>query len=560
MVPEWLLLKKIMKINRKEYLFFGIIFLIGATLRFYLLGKTSFWYDEASFCISPELSLSSLSSLFQSVIEAKFPPFLTYGFIFTFIFLKISTQELFLRLPSVLFSLSTIVLFYVFTRKYYEKKAALLGVFLLSLSPLDIYYSQEARMYTLLTFVIFLSFIFLSKALAEKKNRYWAGYAFFCLLAMYTHYITIFVLLAQAVFIALNFKNLKGQISARWIFIMSVLAVCAIPFFVQLFNLAIFMLLYGERYNFGRVLSYLPKVGFANLFYTFKNLYFGYNLEKSMYLFFVPVFFIVFITGIIRLIKKEEFLKSSAVLLYAAYPLLVFMVSLRKVIYVDRHFLPSVPFLCIIMGYGLAWFYNKKRLIFYLLFLAFISVISAGLFNYYRGYLPGSPAEHIGVQAKGDFRSAAQYISVNFKEGDVVIHTCDNTIYPFIYYFKKCGIEHKNRFYVELKEGDSVFFEKKILGLEFRNNSVFYDSEKRKAFKGEMRLIDEDPGVDSGVILNGHGRIWLVVSDWEFPNLCFSEHKKIDNNGIRAQDWFSRKFTLKKYKEFRGSSILLFDK
>jgi|GEM_PF-2147574 len=549
-----------MKISRKEYLSFGIIFLIGACLRLYLLEKASFWYDEASFCILPELNLSSLSSLFRNVIEAKFPPFLTYGFIFTFIFLKISARELFLRFPSVLFSLSTIILFYVFIRKYYEKKAALFGAFLLALSPLDIYYSQEARMYTLLAFAIFLSFIFLSKAMAEKKNRYWAGYAFFCLLAMYTHYITVFVLLAQAVFIIINFKNLKGQISARWIFIMSLLAIFAIPFFVQLFNLAIFMLLYGERYNFERVLSYLPKIGFTNLFYTFKNLCVGYNLEKSRYLLFVPVFFIVFIAGVIRLIKKEDFLKSSAVLLYAGYPLLVFIVSLRKVIYVDRHFLPSVPFFCIIMGYGMAWFYDKKKIIFYLLFLIFISAVSAGLFNYYRGYLSGSPAEHIGVQAKGDFRGAAQYIASNFKEGDVVIHTCDNTIYPFIYYFKRFGVEHKNRFYAQLRKGEPVFFEKKIWGLEFRHNSVFYDTEKRNHTKGETRLIDEDPGVDSGSILNGYGRIWLVVSDWGFPNLYFSEYRKTDNNGIRVKDWFSMKFALKGFKEFRGSSIFLFDK
>ncbi len=547
-----------MRINRKDFFFFGVIFLIGAALRLYLLGKISFWFDEASFCILPELSLSSLSSLFHSIIEAKFPPFLTYGFIFTFIYLKISTQELFLRLPSVFFSLGTVILFYLFTKKYYERKAALFGVFLLSCSPLDIYYSQEARMYTLLTFAIFLSFIFLSKAMAEKKNRYWLGYAFSCLLAMYTHYITIFVLLTQAIFIALNFKNLKEQISARWVFMMSVLAIFTIPFFVQLFNLTIFILLHGGRYDFQRVLSYLPKIGLINLFYTFKNLCVGYNLESDKYLLFVPVFFIVFIVGIMRLIKKEDFLKSSSVLLFASFPLLVFIVSLWRVIYVDRHFLPVLPFFCIIMGYGLAWFFNKKRIIFFFFFLVFVSAIFSGLFNYYRGYLPGRSAEHVGVQAKGDFRNAALYIVSNFKEGDIIIHTCDNTIYPFVYYFKKYGREHKNRFYVELKEGVPIFFEKKIRALEFKNNSIFYQQEKEELGRGQIRLIDEDPKIDSHTILGGNGRIWLVVSDWEFPNLYFSEHKRKDCNGIRSQAWFSSKFYLKDYKEFRGSSICLF--
>ena len=67
----------------------------------------------------------------------------------------------------------------------------------MALNPFLIFYSTEARAYSLMLVLGLLSTLALVRALDTAAVRWWAAYAAFSCAALYTHYTVVFVLLAQ---------------------------------------------------------------------------------------------------------------------------------------------------------------------------------------------------------------------------------------------------------------------------------------------------------------------------------------------------------------------------
>lgn len=158
----------------------------------------SFWLDEAA-----QMVMSQKPLLFQWVGRANdFHPPLYY--LFMHLWLGLGRQEWFLRLPSVIFGVGMVYLSYVFTRKLFNEKTALLSALFLAIAPFHIYYSQEARMYSFFAFLATLSmFLF--------WLRRWNYYLIVTTAMLYTHYSSFFVILAQLIWIIFKereiFKN-----------------------------------------------------------------------------------------------------------------------------------------------------------------------------------------------------------------------------------------------------------------------------------------------------------------------------------------------------------------
>jgi len=513
-----------------------LLILLGLLLRLLFLGKASFWFDEAtSACpIYP----ATLFGGIQDILKVRNVSPLYWVFI-SYLG-KISISEVFLRLSSVIFALGTFIVSYLVVKRFIKKEIARIYLFLLLFSPLHVYYSQEARMYTLLTFITALASYFLLKALTEKKNIDWAWYGLFSFLGLYIHYIMVFILLAQSIFVAMNInRRLKYRDLKSWILTMGVLLILFIPWI----RAVILRLIESFRINdFGWMPSYIPSVGAVNLFYTFKNFNLGYNLGKAVYLFYLPVIFIIFLIGVVNMVKKEKFFKSSFVFTQLFFPVaVIFFLCQWKIFYVDRHFLPCLMFYYIILSYGLFWIKNKNIYIFRFLILSIFITLMAGILNYYNFYLPGSYEEHVGIQSKKDHRAAARYTAENFKDGDIILHTGGNTTYPFKYYFRR--------------------FSK--LGI---NNMVYLtlDSDKDMVVPFELRVEAQDINLSEELHLYSYQRVWLIFSTWQFPNsyliedyedFRYSEIEEVK----RIKEWFDRNYLLLEEERFKGVSVYLYE-
>src|SRR3989344_1383984 len=156
----------------------GLILILALFLRLINLNQ-SLWLDEA--IQFKAISQFSLPDLFRVYLPTDFNPPLSYliNFGFSRIF---GYSEVALRMPSVIFGVITVWLVYKLGGKW--------PALLLATSGLHLYYSQEARAYSLATLAVTASFWAL-------KNRRWKVYVLASLAAVYSHYLTWFIFPAQ---------------------------------------------------------------------------------------------------------------------------------------------------------------------------------------------------------------------------------------------------------------------------------------------------------------------------------------------------------------------------
>jgi len=135
------------------------ILLLTLFLRLISLNQ-SLWLDEATTSLASKMSLADF---FTGFMLGDFHPPLYYllmkgwGSIF-------GLSEISLRIPSVIFGVLTIYFIYLIAKKVFDVKTAGIASVLAATSGLLIYYSQEARMYSLVVLLVTaLFYLFLEK-------------------------------------------------------------------------------------------------------------------------------------------------------------------------------------------------------------------------------------------------------------------------------------------------------------------------------------------------------------------------------------------------------------
>lgn len=173
---------------------------VGAVLRFVALTHQSFWYDET---VSTRLAQADLVDILAGrARDLGNPPFhLILLHVWTKIF---GPGDAAARALSAIAGIASIPLVYVVARRLLEQRAALLAVALFALSPVQVYFGQEARVYSLVTLECLASMACLLRAVdvdARGRLGAWIGFGALTFLEMYSHYFTMFFIASQALWI-----------------------------------------------------------------------------------------------------------------------------------------------------------------------------------------------------------------------------------------------------------------------------------------------------------------------------------------------------------------------
>jgi mannosyltransferase len=126
----------------------SVLVALGVALRWYRIGSQPLWVDEATSLKFAHLSLGQLWS-WPTVADPGNPP-LYYTLLHWWI--RFGDREGTLRLLSALFGLATIPVVYALGRTVRDHRLGVLAALLFTVSPFQVWYSQEARGYALLTF------------------------------------------------------------------------------------------------------------------------------------------------------------------------------------------------------------------------------------------------------------------------------------------------------------------------------------------------------------------------------------------------------------------------
>jgi mannosyltransferase len=221
---------------KRNYLALLAIMLLAFALRVYRLDGQSLWYDEA---VTAQVASQGISELTRWTADDIQPPLYYYA---AAGWLRVAGRgEWALRFPSAFFGTLTAPLMWavalrLFGRGRSGRAAALAAALLAALSPLYVYYAQEARMYTLLTFLGLLAGYALLRATADggwrpkdegrqtkdegrttehrhdvssfvfrlSSVKWWFLFVIASAALLYTHYFGVFLLLAYGVCFAIG--------------------------------------------------------------------------------------------------------------------------------------------------------------------------------------------------------------------------------------------------------------------------------------------------------------------------------------------------------------------
>jgi uncharacterized membrane protein len=209
------------------------IVLIGLLFRIYDLGTQSIWLDEA---FSVALAKMTLPQMVQAAAPDVHPPL--YYFLLHYWIIVFGTSESAVRLLSVLFGVLAIPMIYVVGRQLFNKEAGLVAALILALSSLNIYYSQETRMYSLMVLLALLSMYFFWRFLQQRSLVSSVGYVLSTTLLVYTHYYGWFVVIAQNIYVVtlLLLSKHRAYRLRDWVVLQAIVVVLFVPWMAVLVN------------------------------------------------------------------------------------------------------------------------------------------------------------------------------------------------------------------------------------------------------------------------------------------------------------------------------------
>jgi len=143
-----------------------LITVIGGLLRVILLGSRGMWLDET---FSVWLANHSVADMLQWTVRLDQHPPLYYLLLHYWIALNGDTPY-YARLLSVLFGAGTIPIIYLIGKRLSGAVVGLAAAVFLALSPFNIYFAQETRMYTLLMFNAAVAIYALVKLLTDSRS------------------------------------------------------------------------------------------------------------------------------------------------------------------------------------------------------------------------------------------------------------------------------------------------------------------------------------------------------------------------------------------------------
>lgn len=412
-------------VARARLAVFGIL-AFGAILRLAQLGAESFWFDEA---YSIWVARHDLGWQFSLSTQRIFP--LLYYVLLHF-WLRLGSSEVAVRALSALLGIGSIAALYALARDLFDRRTALLSALFLAISPLHLWFSQEARMYILVAALGVCSAHFLLLALRtytkpstrqQRRAWLWAGYIVSTALAVNAHYFALFLIPFHNLFVLYVLLRKRPDRSLLWQWVL-----CQVS--VGLLCLVGLAGVFSDesRYWWGLLdaLHGAPRLGdLLRLFYFFSL---GTTVESSVLLWVGLLAFggcaawamLQVQNGRLRL-KIDEGLLFT--LLYLLVPLgTVFVYSQVRSSWVLRYLFPFLPPYCILLARGLLNL--PTRLPRVALALALLLLTLWPLANMYR------------MQQKEDWRSAALLISTQEQAGDVLLTVDEDIWLPFEHYYE----------------------------------------------------------------------------------------------------------------------------
>lgn len=188
----------------------SLLMLIAAVLRIIGITSADLWRDEA---FSVRTANQSLGRTIEIIAADTAPPL--HSILLNFWIKIFGDGELAVRMLSYIFGMLALFVIFKIVEIFFKKeKNILITLILAAINPVLIYYSQEARSYSMLLFFSSTSLYFTLKILQKKEITKDSGIGLLVstILGLYTHNLFVFIAFINfviAVFYIDEFKTIK---------------------------------------------------------------------------------------------------------------------------------------------------------------------------------------------------------------------------------------------------------------------------------------------------------------------------------------------------------------
>lgn len=469
---------------------------VAVFLVFFRIANTSIWMDEAKV-----IRIASMPwYLFWKTIINNEPYRYLYVLALHVWINFFGTSEAGVRSLSAIFGLIGIPFIYLIAKRIFNKKTALVAMWLYILNPLFIRYAQEAQGYSaLLTLSLILTYIFL-KLLDKTTVLTAVFYLLFAEAALYTHHFALMVIISHFLFLLIAGKK-SGKI--RWLYF----PVLVFAFPILLINVPAY------------VTDWIPIPGITEIYRFLVELSGGHYLLLIIYLYLV----IKSCYEILRLADNPapNFKKLLIFWLFAPLLLTIGYSLFVRPVFVNRYLIISLPPFVLLAASGI----QKINLLFVKTFyLAVIIVFSLlSLFNWYT--LGKHPAlKDFVFYQEEDWRSAANFVVSHSTGGDALIFYAYYGDIPYLYY----------------QQTISSFSYPKVISIASE------DSYRGETLPPNVNLIN--------TLKDFYPRVWLITSHDASVKLNRPAQKQL------ILDILANTYPVYSFRTVNGISIYLFSK
>jgi uncharacterized membrane protein len=483
--------------NKYNILILGL-FLGALLIRLYHLDFLPLWRDET---FSVNVASKDINGLVDTAIRDTQPPL--HLFLLHYWMKIFTNSEFSVRFLSLIFGMIAVLFVYLIAKNYFKsKKYIALTLCFAAISPVFVYYSQEARAYSMLMAFSAALFYFGLQIFNDKKNLLnWLGFILAATFGLYTHNIFGVVLVGYALWAAIKIlkseklKFFKSEIFLKFVLSFILIALLYIPW------LFVFLEQYSKVENDGFWLVFFPIANILHSHFAFllgPTLSYVDQLTHSLYVAYIGLFgSILFIMGVTFEVKKDKLPKFS--FLFFAMLALVLAISFKTPFYYIRYITFVMPLFIILITLGAQNLeLSVSKIIWRILIGLFI------FFNilFYTVYVAGD------IDSKEDSKSAIEYIEENYNEStDIVLNPHAATFHDWEYYARIQGFVYdpnRDLLYYEglanideedYYDGTLKNFERIWVlnqwddeGFENELKAFGFEKRERKEFHGEMEV------------------------------------------------------------------------
>jgi uncharacterized membrane protein len=410
-----------------------LMILAAFALRLYRLGAQSLWYDET---VSAVLASKSLPALVMHTAGDIHPP--GYYVLLHLWMRLVGSSEYSLAFLSLVFSILIVVLVFALTKAMLGARAALWATALTAMSPFQIWYAQEVRMYTLGATAGLMSLWFAwnllyrwratNDCVNDSRGTLWEwglGYAVAAAVGLYVLYYFAFWLIFLAALPALwlLFNRRWRQLTA-WLGLQVAVAGLYLPWLPISWRQAT-----SPPVPPWRGLAPWDQIAME----SWSAMSLGQSVHPGQAWPILVLTLILYLVGLVAAYRlgsgsgRSNGLPTWVLLLSLTVgPIMsIGLLSLVTPLYHVRYvFTYSAPFY-IILGAGFAWLWGRRRAMVWICTALLMGGSALSLYQMHT---------HPAYEAD-DFRSAVAFLAERWRPGDAILVNAGYAYTAFIYYY-----------------------------------------------------------------------------------------------------------------------------